>query len=144
MTADLLHADVTERIRRCYFEVLNELGSGFLEDVFQAAMVIALRDAGLDVREKAPLNVWFRGRPIARFYPDIVVNGVVLVELKTGSEIEPRHEAQTLNYLRASDIEVALILLFGPNARTKRLIYTADRKQRLPSESRADSVRDRR
>jgi GxxExxY protein len=130
MTTELLHGDVTERIRTCYYEVLNELGTGFLEDVCQAAMVVALRQAGLDVKQRVPLTVWFRGAPIARFYADIIVNNVVLVELKTGPAIEPRHEAQTLNYLRASDIEVAMVLLFGPQARAKRLIYTADRKQR--------------
>jgi GxxExxY protein len=97
MTLELLHADITERILRVYYEVLNELGFGFLEDVFQTVMVIALRAAGLDVQQNVPIRVWFRGTQIGHFYADIVVNGVVLIELKTGAAIELRHEAQTLN-----------------------------------------------
>jgi GxxExxY protein len=130
MTTKLLHGEVTDKILRVYYEVLNELGFGFTEDVFQAAMVIALTSAGLQVRQKVPLRIWFRGERIATFFPDIIVNDVVLLELKTGSVIEPRHEAQVLNYLRASDLEVGLILLFGPQAKSKRLLYTADRKRR--------------
>jgi GxxExxY protein len=137
MNSDLLHVGVTDIILRVYYEVLNELGFGFIEDVFRSAMLIALRDAGLQVAEKVPLRVWFRGKRIGIFYADIVVNGVVLLELKTGNAIEPRHEAQTINYLRASDIEVGMILLFGPQARTKRLVYSSERKKRpvagLPS-----------
>ncbi len=110
------------------------------EEVFQAAMVRALRDAGLRVDQKVALRVWFRGECIGLYYADMIVNGVVLVEIKTGPAIEPRHEAQTLNYLRASDLEVGMILLFGPQARTKRLLYTADRKTRpVDVGSRVDS-----
>ena len=130
MARELLHGDITDKILQVYYEVLNELGFGFTEDVFQAAMVMALTDAGLRVRQKVLLRVWFRGERIGSFFADIIVNDVVLLELKTGPAIEPRHEAQTLNYLRASDLEVGLILLFGPQARSKRLLYTADRKRR--------------
>ena len=130
MAAELLHGDITDKILRVYYEVLNELGFGFSEDVFQAAMVMALTTSGLQVRQKVPLRIWFRGERIATFFADVIVNDVVLLELKTGPSIEPRHEAQTLNYLRASDVEVALILLFGPQAKSRRLLYTADRKQR--------------
>lgn len=142
MATQLLHEDVTERIRECYFDVLRELGFGFPEDICQAAMVMALTAAGLDVKENVPLKVWFRGQCIGRYYVDAVVNGVVLLELKVGSAIEPRHEAQGLNYLRASDLEIALILLFGPNARTRRLIYTNDRKQRPATDLPPDVAND--
>ena len=130
MSTELLYVDITERIIGVYYEVLNELGFGFLEEVLQAAMVRALVAAGLEVRQRVPLRVWFRGEQVGLYFADIIVNGVVLVELKTGPAIEPRHEAQTINYLRATDLEVALILLFGPQARVRRLAYAAERKRR--------------
>jgi GxxExxY protein len=124
----LLHQDVTERIIKVFYEVYAELGHGFLEKVCQTAMVIALTDAGLSVVERVPFDVWFRGHPIGEFIADIVVNGVVLVEIKSTSALHPWDEAQTLNYLRVSSLEVALLMNFGPKPDYRRRIFTNDRK----------------
>jgi GxxExxY protein len=124
----LLHEDVTSRIIKVFYDVYNELGHGFLERVCQTAMVMALRDAGLTVAEKVPLAVMFRGQCIGEFEPDIVVNGVVLGEIKSGSALHPWHDAQVLNYLRASSIEVGLLFNFGPKPEHRRRVLTNDRK----------------
>ena len=113
-----------------YYDVRSELGHGFLEQVCHRAMVVALADEGLRIREEVPLTVWFRGRQIARFSVDLVVEDVVLVEVKAFNQLEPRHKAQMLNYLRASDLEVGLLLNFGPRSEFERFVYSNSRKNR--------------
>ena len=124
----LLHHDLTEQIIGVYYAVYAELGHGFLERICQRAMVIALRDAGLSVVERAPFPVTFRGQLLGDFFADIVVNGLVLLEIKATTALSRWDEAQTLNYLRASRLEVALILNFGPKREHWRRILTNDRK----------------
>ena len=126
----LLHYAITDRILRVYYDVRSELGHGFLEQVCHRAMVVALADEGLRIREEVPLTVWFRGRQIARFSVDLVVEDVVLVEVKAFNQLEPRHRAQMLNYLRASDLEVGLLLNFGPRSEFERFVYSNTRKNR--------------
>jgi GxxExxY protein len=124
----LLHHALTERIIGVYYEVYAELGHGFLERVCQQALVIALREAGLSVAERVPFPVTFRGHLLGDFFGDIVVNGLVLVEVKAASSLHPWDEAQVLNYLRASPLEVALVFNFGPKREFRRQILTNDRK----------------
>ena len=126
---ELLHHDLTQRIIGVYYDVYAELGHGFLERVCQQAMVIALRDAGLRVAERVPFPVMFRGELLGEFFADIVVNDLVLVEVKSCPALEPRHKAQVINYLRASPLEVGLLLNFGPKREIDRLVYGNERKQ---------------
>ena len=128
-TQGLLHAELTEKILKVFFEVRAELGHGFLEVVFHRALLIALRDAGLKAESKVPFVVTFRGKQIGRFWADIVVEGLILIEIKVAPHIEPRHVAQALNYLRISNLEVGLILNFGPGGQFKRVVYANDRKR---------------
>ena len=109
----LLHGNLTGAIIRCAFEVTNEIGSGFLESVYERAMMIALSDAGLSVQSQKPVKVLFRGKPVGDFYADLVVEEKVIVELKSVKALIPEHEAQTINYLNATDIEVGLLINFG-------------------------------
>jgi GxxExxY protein len=104
-----------------FFGVANELGSGFLESVYRRAMCLALREAGLRVEEEASLEVWFHGQSVGMFRADIIVEGFVLLELKTAEEITRQFEAQVLHYLRASTVEVGMVLAFGTKARFRRL-----------------------
>lgn len=115
-----------------FFEVYNELGYGFLESVYEAAMEVALRQAGLGVRRQVPIEVRFRGQTIGDFRGDLVVEGVLLIELKAAKAIDPAHEAQILNYLRATDLEVGLLLNFGPRPAVRRLAFDNARKRRVP------------
>ena len=117
-----LHGDITKKILEAAFEVSKELGSGFLESVYQNAMVIALRAKGLKVETEKPISVMFRGQQVGHFYADLFVDGKVIVELKAVSAIAPEHSAQTINYLKATGIEVGLLINFGrPKIEYKRL-----------------------
>lgn len=119
----LLHSDLTDKVIGIFFDVYNHLGFGFLESVYENAMAIELSDAGLNVSRQPSINVWYKGRQIGQFKADLVVNHVLLLELKTAKAIEIAYSKQTLNYLRATDIEVALILNFGPTPQFKRVYF---------------------
>ena len=112
-----------------FFEVYNELGYGFMESVYREAMAIALRQAGLQVYKEFPLSARFRGKTIGEFKADLIVGGVVIVELKAGRALEPAHEAQVLNYLGASVLEVGLLFNFGPKPQFRRLVFSNHRKR---------------
>ncbi len=126
----LKHEKLTGAILHAFYEVYNELGQGFLESVYQNAMAIVLRASGYQVDSQFPVPVWFRGCKIGDFKADLLVEGRVIVELKVARLIEPAHEAQLLNYLRATDIEVGLVLNFGPEPKFRRLAYENTRKRR--------------
>ena len=122
------HEELTKRVIGIFYEVYNELGSGFLESVYEAAMELALRQAGLSVQRQRAIEVRFRGHTIGDFRGDLVVEGVLLVELKAVKALESAHEAQVLNYLRATDLEVGLLLNFGPKPEVKRFAFDNTRK----------------
>jgi GxxExxY protein len=124
----LLHGDITGRILHAFDDVQRELGPGFLESVYEGAMELVLSDAGLLVQRQAPLDVLFRGHVIGEFRADLIVAGLVLVELKVCRHLLPIHEAQLLHYLRSSDKEVGLLLNFGPNPQFRRRVFTNERK----------------
>ncbi len=117
----LLHSEVTERIIGVFYDVYNELGSGFLESVYHNAMLVALREAGLECKTEQAIPVSFRGVQVGSFFADIVVEDKVMLELKAVRCIEPIHEAQLLNYLKATPIEVGLLMNFGNRAQFRRL-----------------------
>lgn len=125
----LKHAALTELIIGVFFNVYNELGFGFLESVYRKALHMALVEKGLKVEAEVAVPVFFRGVNVGDFRADLVVNGCILLELKTAEAIVVAHEAQLLNYLRATSLEVGLILNFGPKAQVRRLLFDNDRKQ---------------
>ena len=119
----LINEKLTEKIIGVSFDVLNELGSGFLESVYQRALVLALTQAGLVVQEQVPLRVEFRGNVVGEFIADVIVEGLVVLELKSGKALNAEHEAQLLNYLKAAGMKVGLLLNFGrPKLEWKRLV----------------------
>ena len=119
---------LTERILHAFYAVYNELGAGFLESVYQQAMVIALTELDIGVVAEASIGVSFRGRSVGTFRADLVVDDAVIVELKAGRALEPAHEAQLLNLLRASRYELGMLLHFGPKPQFRRLVFSNDRK----------------
>jgi GxxExxY protein len=125
-------ADLTDKILGTFYDVYNELGCGFLESVYQNALAIALSESGLTVMQQKPIPVYFRGRTVGDFYCDLVVDGKVILELKAVREIAPEHIAQTINYLRATDVEVALLLNFGEKPAFRRLVFDNERKKGKP------------
>jgi GxxExxY protein len=109
----LKYEELTKKILQACFEVSNELGSGFLESVYEKSLFMALESFGLRVKTQVPLKVWFRDKIVGDFYVDILVNDQVLVELKAVRKLGPEHIAQVLNYLKASKMEVGLLVNFG-------------------------------
>ena len=115
------HEEITKTIIGCAFEVINELGAGFLESVYEKALLLALRKKGLSVFAQYPVKVLFRGECVGDFYADIFVEDKVIVELKAVQAIAPEHQAQTINYLNATGIGVGLLINFGnPKLEYKR------------------------
>ncbi|MCP4405376.1 MAG: GxxExxY protein [bacterium] len=125
------HWELTEKVIGMFFDVYNELGYGFSEKVYENAFVIALRERGLKVEQQKELLVHFRGHVVGRYIVDILVNDIVIVELKSVKRLMPEHEAQLMNYLKATEIEVGLLMNFGPEAKFKRKIYDNARKGSL-------------
>jgi GxxExxY protein len=126
----LKHAEITKAVIGCAFEVANELGAGFLESVYEKALLLALRQKGLSVAAKHPICVQFRGECVGDFCADLFVQGKVIVELKAVKAILPEHQAQVINYLNATGIEVGLLINFGsPKLEYKRFTRTREFKQ---------------
>ena len=120
---NLLHQEITEKIIKSYFKVYNTLGYGFLEKVYENAMVIELRKNGLEVKCQYPITVLFNNEIVGEYYADIIVNGIVVIELKAVKEISEEHEYQLINYLKATKIELGLLLNFGKLAEYKRKVF---------------------
>jgi GxxExxY protein len=120
--------ELSDTILRCFYEVYNELGRGFLESVYREALMITLQEAGLNVKKEKEINVYFRNKNIGRFRADIVVENKIILELKAVKHLVPEHEAQLLNYLRATNIEVGFLLNFGDEPKFIRRFYENERK----------------
>jgi len=123
-----LHADLTHTIIGTFYEVYNELGHGFLESVYENSLAIALRGKGFEVHQQIAIPVWFRGMQVGDFCADMLVNKLILLELKTARATDQTHLAQLMNYLKATEIEVGLVLNFGPKPEFKRAVFGNDRK----------------
>jgi GxxExxY protein len=123
------HDDLTEKIIGIFYDVYNELGSGFLESVYRESMRLALEQGGLKAATEVAIPVIFRGKIVGVFRADLIVNETVLVEFKACDALIREHEAQTLHYLRATNIEVALLINFGPVPRFKRLVMDNELKK---------------
>ena len=130
MNTNLKHGSVTDKILRVFYEVYNELGHGFLESVYHRSLVVALKSVGLNVCSRVDVPVWFRGQQVGQFQADILVENCVLLELKAVRALDSSHQAQILNYLRATEIEVGLLLNFGEKPEFKRVIFDNLRKIR--------------
>lgn len=129
MNADLKHRPLTQKIIGVFYEVYNELGHGFLESVYQKSLILALTEANLKVHSPVDIPVWFRGHQVGDFEADVLVETCVLLELKAVRTLDSSHQAQLLNYLRATNIEVGLLLNFGARPEFKRLAYDNSRKR---------------
>lgn len=122
-------SELTDLVIGVFYDVYNEMGFGCLESVYRKAMRFALMDKGLTAEEEVAVAVLFRGRNVGDFKADLLVNGLVLVELKTAEHLAPAHEAQVLNYLRATSLELGLLMNFGPKPQVRRLLLDNSRKQ---------------
>ncbi|MBX3060744.1 MAG: GxxExxY protein [Anaerolineae bacterium] len=124
----MLHEELTGKILKAFFDVYNILGCGFLEKVYENALKIKLESLGLFVEQQKPIKVYFQGQCVGEYFADLLVNGLVILELKAAEHISPTHVSQLLHYLKATDVEVGLLLNFGLEPEFKRLLFTNDRK----------------
>jgi GxxExxY protein len=125
----LKHEGLTGRIIKAFYKVYNELGYGFLEKVYENALALELQSIGLGVRRQQPTRVFYFGRQVGDYYADLVVENLVIIELKCAEGINEAYEAQLLNYLKATEIEIGLLLNFGPKPEFRRKIFTNDKKR---------------
>ena len=124
----LKHSGITEAILKSFYLVYNMLGYGFLEKVFANALAIELRRMGYTVEREARIYVYYQGEIVGEYYADLLVENVVLVETKAVKELLLEHEAQLLNYLRATPYEVGMLLNFGPEPSYIRKAFDNERK----------------
>jgi GxxExxY protein len=132
--SSLLHKKITEDILKVYFEVYNQLGYGFLEKVHQNAMYFELRSLGYKVEAQKPIKVYLKNQLIGEYFADLLIDDKVIIELKACELLMNVHIAQLMNYLKATKMEVGLLLNFGEKAEFKRIIYTNDRKINLKNQ----------
>jgi GxxExxY protein len=125
------HSDLTEKIIGGFYQVYNHLGYGFSEKVYENALALVLRKMGLEIEQQKPVAVFFEGQVVGEYFVDLLVNGVVILELKACKQLSEDHEAQLLNYLKATSIEVGLLLNFGLKPQHVRKVYDNIRKGSL-------------
>lgn len=125
------HAALTDRIIGAFYAVYNRLGYGFTEKVYENALALELRKLGLQVEQQKPIKVYYDGQVVGEYFADIVVNEAVILELKAVRRFLKEHEAQLLNYLKATTVEVGMLLNFGPESDVRRKVYDNDRKGSL-------------
>jgi GxxExxY protein len=125
---DFKYKDITEKIIEIFFKVYNKLGYGFLEKVYENAMMTELKKEGIPALSQTPIKVLYEAEIIGDYYVDLLVDNRVIVEMKAAKSLVKENEAQLLNYLKATDIEVGLLLNFGTKPEFKRKAFDSLRK----------------
>jgi len=124
----MLHSEITDKIIKAFYTVNNTLGYGFLEKVYENSMAIELRKLGCKVKKQQNINVYYDEEQVGDYYADLLVDDLVIVELKVAKNLCEDHEFQLINYLKATRAEVGLLMNFGKKAEFKRKIFSNDRK----------------
>ncbi|NOQ25727.1 MAG: GxxExxY protein [Bacteroidales bacterium] len=125
---NLLHKDLTDSILKTFYDVYNELGYGFLEKVYQNSLFLELRSRGFEVEAQKQIKVYYKGKEVGEYYADLIVNDLIILELKAAEYVVEEFEWQLLNYLRGTNKEVGLLLNFGKKPEFKRKVYENTRK----------------
>ena len=128
---EYLHKDLTDKIIKVFYTVYNELGYGFLEKVYENAMIIELKSNGLYCEKQKPIKVHYQSQVVGDYFADIIVNDLIILELKTVETLLQEHENQLINYLKATDKEIGLLLNFSKKPEIRRKIFTNDNKRNL-------------
>ena len=121
----MLHADVTEEIIKCFYKVYNTLGYGFLEKVYENALAFELRKSDLIVETQRSVKVFYEGQEVGDYFADMFINGLVIVELKAAESLRQEHIAQLMNYCKATNVKVGLLLNFGKSPEVKRIEFSS-------------------
>ena len=123
------HKELTDTIIGAFYQVYNTLGHGFLEKVYENALAYELRKRGYRVVQQAPIKVFYDGVVVGEYFADMLVSDVVMLELKAAERLIPEHEAQLLHYLKSTNVEIGLVLNFGPKPEFKRKVYDTARRR---------------
>ncbi len=123
MNKEFLYKDSTEKIIKCFYKIYDELGGGFLESVYENSLMIELENTGLKVDNQRNLNVYYKNQLVGDFKADIVVDDKIIIEIKAVTKLADNHEAQLINYLKATGIKVGLLVNFGDKLEFKRRIF---------------------
>jgi GxxExxY protein len=129
------HSDITKVILKAYYNVYNTLGYGFLEKVYENAMIIELKKLGLECDKQRPISVYYDRLSVGNYYADLIVENKVIIELKACQHLIEEHEIQLVNYLKATEIEVGLLLNFGKEVEYKRKVLSNDFKKNIIQEN---------
>ncbi len=124
-----MNREITDKIIKAYYKVYNELWYGFFERVYENALFIELTDMGLKCEKQRSIDVFYKGVKIGNYFADIIVEDKIILELKAAEGIAEEHEFQLVNYLKATEIEVGLLLNFGKAPEFKRKIFTNNNKR---------------
>jgi len=122
----MLHSEITEKIIKAFYKVYNTLGYGFLEKAYENALIIELKKMGFSISQQFNIKVYYDGKIVGDYFADIIVNDSVIVEIKAAEGLREEHKTQLINYLKATDKEVGLLLNFGKTPEFKRAIFTHD------------------
>ncbi|UCH66666.1 MAG: GxxExxY protein [Ignavibacterium sp.] len=125
------HSDITEKIIKAYYNVYNKLGFGFLEKVYENSMMIELTKYGLNCTKQFPIKVIYDGEQVGEYFTDILAENSVIIELKAAEILHPDHEAQLVNYLKATEIEVGILLNYGTKPEFKRKNFSKEFKKQF-------------
>ena len=123
MNTDYVHSEVTGEVIGAAYAVYNTLGHGFLEKVYENALVVEMGKRGVRVQTQTPIEIRYAGQVVGEYVADLIVEGKVIVEVKAMKALDGVAEAQVLNYLRATGLKVGLLINFGPEVEIKRLIF---------------------
>lgn len=124
METEYLHKELTSDIIQCFYKVYNSLGYGFLEKVYENSLKIELENSGLFVEKQQPISVYYSGKLVGEYFADLVIEKKVVVELKAAESLCEEHEIQLINYLKATQYEIGLLLNFGKKPEIRRKIFT--------------------
>ncbi len=126
---DLLYSDITNRALRAYYNVYNRLGFGFLEKVYENAMILELMEMNLFCERQKPIKVYYKNKVVGEYFADIMIENKIIIELKATEGLALEHELQLINYLKATELEVGLLFNFGKKPEFRRKYFTNDKKK---------------
>ncbi len=126
--SEYLYKELSEKIIICFYKVYNTLGYGFLEKIYEKSLEIELKKNGIRVETQKPIKVYYEGNLVGDYFADMLVEDKIILELKAAETIIEEHEFQLINYLKATNIEIGLLLNFGKKPEVRRKIFTNNRK----------------
>jgi len=126
---DLLYSDITDKVLKAFYVVYNRLGFGFLEKVYENAMLAELMERNIYCERQKPIKVYYKDKVVGEYFADIIVENKIIIELKAAEGLAEEHELQLINYLKATELEVGLLLNFGKQPVFKRKVFINIKKK---------------